>query len=107
MFAFAKLQLDHVVGNGGQPSFGDLLAVADAVPDISAPAHEAAVLVEVAQRTFGARRGGFELIAGGEGISLVEECTQRFADPLAVVEGHTLVPVDANPQRGVPARPGE
>ena len=72
MLAFAELQLDHVVGDGGQLSFRDLLAVAQAIADIGALAHEAAVLVEVAQRAFGARRGDFQLIAGGKWISLVE-----------------------------------
>src|ERR1700682_2928064 len=86
MLPLAQLQLDHVVRNGGETSFSDLLAVAQAVADIGAPADESAVLVEGAQRTLGARRGDFEPIARGKGIGLVQQCTYRLAPPLAVRE---------------------
>src|SRR3977135_1789784 len=98
MFALTGFPRAHVGGNGGQPSFGDQLAIPHAVADIGAPAHKAAILVEVTQWTFGPRRGDFELIGGGKWIRLVEEGTQRFADALAVVEGHAFGPVDPNPQ---------
>src|SRR3982075_4315367 len=107
MFALTELQLDHVVGNGGQPSFGDQLAIPHAVADIGVPGHYAAILVEVTQWTFGPRRGDFELIAGGKWTRLVEEGAKRFADALAVVEGHAFGPVDPNPQCRVTAGAGQ
>src|SRR5712691_84562 len=99
MLDFPQLQLDHVVRNGGQASLGDLFAVTHTVADIGAPADEAPVLLEVAQRTLGARRGNLELVASGERIGLVEQGAQRFADALAVIERHTLGPVDPDAER--------
>src|SRR2546427_7043308 len=95
MFSLAQLQLDHVVGNGGQPSFGDLLAVSHAVADVGAPADEAAVLIEGAQRTLGAWRRGFELITWGKWIGLVEQRAQPPTHPFAVIEPHPRRPARA------------
>src|SRR5207248_2056126 len=104
MLSLPELQFDHVVGDSGEPSFGNLLTLAHAVPNVGAPANEAAVLLEVAQRALRARRGDFELISCRERISLVEQCAQRLADALAVIERHTLGPVDSYAQRrGDPA----
>src|SRR5437762_9618780 len=94
-----ELQLDHVVGDGGEPSFGNLLTVAHAVADVGAPADKAAVLLEIAQRTLGARRGDLELISCGKWIGLVEQGAHRLADALAVIERHTLRPIDSDAQR--------
>src|ERR1700694_4882045 len=96
MLALPQLQLDHVVRHPGEPAFGDLLAVAQAVPDIRAPADEASVLVEVAKRTLGARRGHFEVIAGGERIGLVEQGAERLAHALAIGGGDPLPPIDSD-----------
>src|SRR5205823_12431464 len=98
MLPLPELQLDHVVGDGGEPSFSNLLTIAQAIADIGAPADEAAVLLEVAQRTLGARRGDLELISSGERIGLVEQGAHRLADALAVIERHTVGPLDPDAQ---------
>src|SRR5205823_10345622 len=99
MLPLPELQLDHVVGDGGEPSFSNLLTVAQAVADIGAPADEAAVLLEVAQRTLGARRGDLELISSGERSGLVERGAHRLAAALAVIERHPVGPANPAAQR--------
>src|ERR1700730_8231822 len=96
MLALTEVQLDHVVSHRAEPSFGNLLTVAQAVTDIRAPADEAPVLVEVAQRTLGAGRRHFELVAGGKRIGLVEQRADRLAHPLAIGERHAFGPVNAD-----------